>query len=214
MTAITNVSITDERDLSGLAITAGGTLLNVRSFTANSTYTPTPGTTSVIVEAIGGGGSGGGSAATASGQMSAGGGGGAGAYARGRFTSGFAGVTVTVAAGVAAGAAGVSGQEGNSSSFGSLMTAPGGYGGQAGAAVSTPSITWGSNGSALPVGANIVSGSGEGGALALSSTRPPQLVVGAAQRIFPRGRAAASTAIPAVGMLTSRAAQAGAAPRT
>src|SRR3546814_276461 len=115
MTAITNVSITDERDLSGLAITAGGTLLNVRSFTANSTYTPTPGTTSVIVEAVGGGGSGGGSAATASGQMSAGGGGGAGAYARGRFTSGFAGVTVTVAAGVAAGAAGVSGQAGNSS---------------------------------------------------------------------------------------------------
>jgi hypothetical protein len=164
---ITDAMIVDERDFSA-AGTGFGALLNVRRFTASGTYTPTPGTTSVIVDAIGGGGGGAGCAATGSGQMAAGGGGGAGAYGRGRFTSDFAGVAVTVAAGVAASAPGAAGAAGNSSSFGSLLIAPGGTGGWVGDAVSTPAITWGSNASSPPTGNNIAGGSGEGGGTGLA----------------------------------------------
>ncbi|MDP5280116.1 hypothetical protein Q9Q95_14395 [Sphingomonas sp. DG1-23] len=165
--AITDEMIVDERDFS-VSGTGVGSLLNVRRFAASGTYTPTPGTTSVIVDALGGGGGGGGCAATSSGQMSAGGGGGAGSYGRGRFTSDFSGVTVTVAAGVAASASGGAGAAGNTSSFGSLLIAPGGAAGTVGDAVSTPAITWGSNASTPPTGNNIAGGSGEGGGLGLA----------------------------------------------
>lgn len=47
-----------------------GTLLNVQIFTASGTYTPTPGTHSVIVEAVGGGGGSGGVTAAAAGVSS------------------------------------------------------------------------------------------------------------------------------------------------
>lgn len=104
-----------------------GRLLNVQTFTANGTYTPTPGTASVVVEAVGGGGAGGGAAITAAAQVSAGSGGGSGSYTRGRFIApGSQAVTV------GAGGAGVSGASGNFglvSSFGALLTSPGGFGG-------------------------------------------------------------------------------------
>lgn len=172
-TAITNALITDERispSASGGSVGRG--LLNVQRFTSSGTYTPTAGTTMVIVEAIGGGAGGGGTKATGAGQVAVGGGGGAGSYGRGMYTSGFSGVTVTVAAGVAAAAAGADGTDGNSSSFGSLLTVPGGKGGTAGNAVTPPTITWGSNAGALPTGANIIEGSGSSGfiGMALSST--------------------------------------------
>lgn len=58
-----------------------GTLLNVQQFVASGTYTPTPGTHSVLIEAWGAGGGGGGCAAGAVGVSSAvGGGGGPGNY--------------------------------------------------------------------------------------------------------------------------------------
>lgn len=168
---ITNDAITDERDLNGSTL-AQGALLNVQRFSANGTYTPTPGTTSVIVEALGGGAGGGGAAATGAGQMSVGGGGGAGAYACGRFTSGFSGVAVTVGAAIPVGAAGSPGANGNTTSFGNLVVAPGGFGGNAGEAVNVPTITFGGNASLVPTGDNIAGGPGQGGftGIAVSTT--------------------------------------------
>jgi hypothetical protein len=165
-TAISNGLITDERALSPFG--TGNSLLNVQRFTPGTyTYTPTPGTASVIVELVGGGGGGGGCAAAGAGRAAAGGGGGAGAFARARFTQDFAGVTITVGAGGPISAAGGAGNDGEPSSFGSLVSAPGGLGGTLGDAVTPPSITWGSNVSPTPSGANLVSAGGTGGAAGL-----------------------------------------------
>jgi hypothetical protein len=161
--AISNALIDDERLSTQSATAASGRLLGVKNFIADGTYNATPGTSFVIVEALGGGGGGGGCAATAANQVSVGGGGGAGSYGRGQFTSGFEGVAITVGASVPAGSAGAAGGNGHASSFGSLLVAPGGFGGTAGPAVSPPTITWGSNGSILATGANLVMGGGESG---------------------------------------------------
>lgn len=108
-----------------------GRLINVQVFSTAGTftYTPTVGTTSVIVEAQGGGGAGGGAAATPAGAMSIGTGGTGGAYGASRLTSGFSGQTVTVGA-AGAPISGTNGGAGGTSSFGSLIIAPGGSGGQ------------------------------------------------------------------------------------
>ncbi|VWB75897.1 hypothetical protein BLA6993_03586 [Burkholderia lata] len=113
-----------------------GRLLNVQKFTSSGTYTPTPGTTSIVVEVLGGGGGGGGSAATSSTQAAVGGCGASGAYAKSRFTTGFAaGIAVTVGAAGVAGAAGSVGGTGGTTYFGSLVAAPGGTGGGGGIAL-------------------------------------------------------------------------------
>lgn len=105
-----------------------GRLIGVQVFTANGTYTPTPGTKSVVVEVQGGGGGGGGSPATGAGQMSSSSGGNGGTYGRSRITAGFAGVAVTIGAG-GTGGVGVTGSPGGTSSFGAFVSAPGGTGG-------------------------------------------------------------------------------------
>lgn len=160
MSAITNSEITDERVATSAGAEAGA-LLAVRAFTSNAAYTPTPGTTKVIVEVQGGGGSGGGTAATGSGQFTASSGGSAGSYARAQFTSGFAGVAITVGQGGAAPTAGANnGLNGGASSFGSLVSAPGGFGGNFGPALSVPAIVGAASFSNAPTGANIVGSRG------------------------------------------------------
>lgn len=121
--------------LANLKAAVGGRLIGVRVFTSSATYTPTPGTQSIIVEGVGGGGASGGTAATSTGQGAAGASGGNGAYGKGRFTSGFSGITVTIGAGGAVGAAGAPGGSGGTTSLGSIFVLPGGIGGAAGAAV-------------------------------------------------------------------------------
>lgn len=117
-----------------------GRVLNIRSFSTvgTSTYTPTAGTVAVDVFVLGAGGGGGSNAATpAAGFSAAAQGGNAGAVARGRYTSGFSGVTITVGAGGAGGVVntvGASGSTGGSSSFGALVSAQGGGGGDPGTA--------------------------------------------------------------------------------
>lgn len=104
-----------------------GLYLNTQTFTSSGSYTPSAGTSFIVVELVGGGG-GGGAAGTSSARGSGGGGGG---YARKKITSGFNGATVTVGA---AGAGGVSmgaGGAGGTSSFGALVSATGGAGGNA-----------------------------------------------------------------------------------
>ncbi|MDG9858227.1 hypothetical protein N7403_30635 [Pseudomonas nitroreducens] len=142
--------------LANLKIATAGRLIGVQNFTFSGsyTYTPTAGTRSIIVEVQGAGGSGGGTAATSAGQAAVGGGGAAGAYSKGRFTSGFAGVTITVGLGGAQTAAGNNnGNAGATSSFGSLLTALGGGGGAGGGASSSfPFASAGGVGTGVPTG--------------------------------------------------------------
>lgn len=105
-----------------------GRLIGIQTFTANGTYTPTAGTTSIVSHVIGGGGAGGGAATTPAAAISSGAGGGSGSYSIGRFTSGFSGAAVTVGAG-GVGVSGAAGGNGGQSSLGALITAPGGAGG-------------------------------------------------------------------------------------
>lgn len=109
-----------------------GRLIGVRIFNTpgSSTYTPTAGTNSVLVQVQAGGGGGGGVFFGTGGNGGVAGGGGAGGYAESLLTSGFSGVTITVGGGGNAGSVfGGSGQAGGSSSFGSLVVASGGAGG-------------------------------------------------------------------------------------
>lgn len=162
-TAVSNSMLIDERDFSNVGFSSGG-LINVQTFTSSNTYTPTAGTTKVIVEVIGGGGSGGGSAATGANQATAASGGGAGAYAKALITSGFSGVTVTVGAGGAAGSTGGSnGNPGSASSFGSLVSAPGGTAGIGGAAFTPPAVVGTGGVSAVSTGGNLINSKGAGG---------------------------------------------------
>ncbi len=168
VTAITNARIRDERvapaGMSGGGSGTAGGLIGIQTFTSSGTYTPSTGTASVVVELIGGGGAGGGSAATSGSQGAAAGGGSAGAYARARFTTGFAGAAVTVGAGGAAtSAASPRGNAGSASSFGSLVTAPGGLGGYVGFAASPGTVIGGSEPGPVATGGNLFNTTGNGG---------------------------------------------------
>lgn len=151
--------------LQALGSLPGGRLIGVRTFATpgTSTYTPTPGTKSVIVEVQGAGGGGGGCPATAAGGASQGGQGSGGGYSYRRITAGFAGVTITVGAG-GTGVLGVAGNTGGSSSFGALLSATGGGGGQ---------YATGSAGSSWVV-TGTSAGVGSGGDLNLSGVAPAQ----------------------------------------
>jgi hypothetical protein len=105
-----------------------GRLLGVQTFTANGTYTPTPGTATIVVEAVGGGGGGAGTTTTSSGLQAAGGGGGGAFYALGRFTIGATPLAVAIGPGGAGGSNGSNGAAGGVTSLGSLISAGGGYG--------------------------------------------------------------------------------------
>lgn len=144
---------------------SGGRLIGVQIITVTGTYTPSAGTKSVIVEGAGGGAGGGGSAATGAAQYSMAAGGSSGAYGRGRFTSGFSGVTVTIGAAGAAGAIGGNGGNGGTTSFGALLSFPGGVGGTAGVAASstTTTISLGVGGVSAPSGANLGGSAGARG---------------------------------------------------
>lgn len=122
-----------------------GRLLNVQVFTASGTYTPTSGANTAIVEVIGGGGGGGGSGAATGSTVAVAQGGSSGSYAKVRLTS-LSSQTVTIGGGGAGGAAGANaGASGGQTTFGSIITCPGGLGGQ-GASAQTPPFFFGSSG--------------------------------------------------------------------
>lgn len=147
----------------------GGRLINVQVFTASGTYTPTPGMGSVVVEVLGGGGAGGGGIQPFSGNVSLGAPGGAGSFGSGRFTAASVGVSqaVTVGAGGVPGF-GASGGNGGTSSFGALLSAPGGVGGLMLNNQVPPSINGNGVPSSAPSGANISSGRGGTGNVAFA----------------------------------------------
>ncbi|WP_259279921.1 glycine-rich domain-containing protein [Enterobacter roggenkampii] len=136
--------------LSNLGLGDGtGRLINVQTFTASGTYTPTAGTKFVIAEVLGGGGGGGSNAATPSSGAAAGAGGASGAYAVCKHKP-TGPVSVVIGAGGAGGvstAAGADGSTGGTSSYGAV-SAPGGRGGPRGVAFNN-----------FPTGGNVATGS-------------------------------------------------------
>jgi hypothetical protein len=150
-------------NLEGLQTSLTGTRLlgvpQVFTTPGTATYTPTAGTTAVIVECQGAGGGGGGGVTNVSGNCAAGTSGNAGAYGRGRFTSSFSGVTVTIGAG-GAGGVGANGTSGGTSSFGSLLSSPGGPAGSAGTSQTGSASGGNGNLSGSPTGANISGANG------------------------------------------------------
>lgn len=143
--------------------TPRGVTAQVFASAGTFTYTPTAGTKRVIVEVVGGGAAGGGAPATASSaQVSVASPGGAGAYGKGLYTSGFSGVTITVGA-AGNGVTGGNGGNGGTSSFGSLLSAPGGVGGNTFGPLGTWPIGAGGTPSGVATGGNIVNSKGAPG---------------------------------------------------
>lgn len=143
---------------------ARGRLLNVQVFgtPGTSPYTPTPGTNAIDVLVQAAGGAGGGAYLEGAGGVSLGAPGGGGAAARSYFSeSSFAGIDITVGAG-GSGVNGADGNSGGTSSFGSLITCPGGAGGLV-VASSTVPIGEGNTSTALPSGGNLFNIKGSNG---------------------------------------------------
>jgi hypothetical protein len=118
-----------------------GLQVKVRVFTSTQTYAPTPGLQFAMVECLGGGGGGGGCGGAAS-QSVGSGGGASGSYSRSLLSAAQIGASQAITIG-AAGSGGASGQNnggtGGQTSFGALVTAPGGGGGVAGSGAASPS---------------------------------------------------------------------------
>jgi hypothetical protein len=113
----------------GVVNSRTGNLIALRVLTTSGTYTPTPGTTLIIVEMIGGGGGGGGTTAL-SGYSAAGAGGTAGGYAKWVYLgSPPAAIAYTIGAGGAGGVSGATGATGGYTSFDSPTVSGGGGGG-------------------------------------------------------------------------------------
>ncbi|TQI82572.1 hypothetical protein FHU12_5356 [Serratia marcescens] len=169
----TGQDVLDDGDVNGLLdklkVAMGGCLIGIQRFTASGTYTPTPGTRYVIVEAVGGGGGGGGCATPSSGTVSAAAGGNSGTYGKGKYTIN-GNVAVTVGTGGAGGIASDTtsgatiGEPGGDTKFGTLLTCPGGNSGLAANSFQIPNICQSIPPKTLqPTGANIASIDGESG---------------------------------------------------
>lgn len=147
---------------------SAGRFIGVQRITTTGTYTPTPGTTSIVVELVGGGGAGGGCAATGTGQYTVGGGGGSGAYTKTRLTTGFSGQTVTIGLGGIGITTGTN--PGSSTSFGALASAAGGVGGESQGPSNVVFTAKGGNGGVASVSGNILNSSGTSGVYGTSGS--------------------------------------------
>lgn len=135
------------------ALYGDGRYIGTRVITATGVFTATAGVKSVRVRLWSGGGGGGGAASTAAGQVSLGSGGSTGSYSESYLKTGFNGVTITIGGG-GSGVFQNNGNAGGASSFGALMTCPGGPGGQRSIAGATTSI--GVLGGSVATGGNIL----------------------------------------------------------
>ncbi|EPW5280637.1 hypothetical protein ACWMSZ_004126 [Yersinia enterocolitica] len=143
-----------------IGLTAGkfsGRLLNTQTFTSTGTYTPTTGTGYIIVEAVGGGGASGAISATSASQNAITSVGSPGAYAKVLYTS----VPSTASVVIGSGGVGIlgAGPTGGGTTFGSILTCPGGTGSVVGNAHVPPGGSTGQSGSLSPTissGGNII----------------------------------------------------------
>jgi hypothetical protein len=146
-----------------------GRLLKIRNFTASGTYTPTPGTNTIIVEVYGGGGAGGGAGNTSgANQFADGGGGASGSYARSLLSNAqtYRGTAITIGVG-GVGSTFANGGAGGTSSFGAFLSAPGGGGGLVGSYAASGSIANGGQPGAAGSGGNIDNFSGAPGSVGI-----------------------------------------------
>lgn len=182
--------------LSNLKTAVSGRLIAVQVITSNGTFTPDPRTKSVVVEAVGGGGAAGGTPATDGSSYSMGACGAAATYARGRYTSGFNGVAMTIGQG-GVGVSGGNGGAGGTTSFGSLLSCPGGPGGSVGTtfASTATSLKAPALGSNPATGANISSCQGARGIFGIS-TGGSQLTSDGGASFFGPGGGGAGINIP------------------
>lgn len=127
------ISYNDGNSTQWVAIGGGGGgggsngILNMQVFTANGTYTPTPGMATAVIECVGGGGGGAGVAGSTT-FYTFGGGGGSGGYSKKLVTAAQVGASqvVTIGAGGAGGAAGsTGGAAGGDTSVGALCIGKG-----------------------------------------------------------------------------------------
>ena len=134
-----------------------GRLINVQRIISSGTYTPSPGTKSIVVEGVGAGGASGNVTATGATQNAISAAGSNGAYAIARYTSGFGSVPVTIGSGgVPNGAGGGSGGNGGDTVFGSLLTCPGGKGSLVGVASTPPFNNGGAQGAGEVTGTGVI----------------------------------------------------------
>lgn len=158
-----------------------GRLINIQIITASGTYTPTPGMSFCIVEAVGGGGGSGIVVATSSTQVASSGGAQAGAYGKSKFTYSqvAAGVACTIGTGGVGGigASLSSSTSGSNTSFGSLMTVSGGARSLAGptSALSTTVLSVPASSTQSITGANLYQKTGEPGSWGCSNSDGNQL---------------------------------------
>ena len=141
-------------------------------FTANGSFVKAayPGIRAVRVRCQGGGGAGGGAGATTSTQTASGGGGGGGVYAESWILE--SALSTSHAVTVGTGGTGVAGGQGNSggtSSFGSLVIAPGGGGGFNRAASTSPRASSGAAITSGGTGDFIIQGGGGGAGMAFDN---------------------------------------------
>ena len=141
---------------------AVGRLLNVQVLSGTGTFAKTPGTNKVRIRGAGGGGAGGGAASTAAGNLSAGAGGSAGAPVEGVYSTGFDGASYTVGAG-GVGIAAATGGAGGTTSFGALISAPGGPGGGFQPNAAPPFYLGRSGNAPVSSGGTILNSEGSGG---------------------------------------------------
>ncbi|MBN3788307.1 hypothetical protein [Burkholderia sp. Ac-20353] len=140
----------------------GGTTTSTGATTFNALAL----TTLVDVEVLSAGGAGGGAVATGASTCSAGSGGNSGTCGRSIFTSGFSGTAITVGAGGTANA-GAAGNNGGSSSFGALLSCPGGAGGTSTIAGAPPILSGSPAATGSPSGTNVISASSNVGSVGL-----------------------------------------------
>lgn len=133
--ALTALTLGSQELLAGnssAAPTAKSLNVNVQTFTASGTYTPTAGMIYCMIEAVGSGGGGGGTAVAGASDFATGGGGAGGAYARKFISAATIGVgqIVTIGSrGNGGGPGNNNGLGGNACSFGVICVANGGGGG-------------------------------------------------------------------------------------
>ena len=169
-----------------------GRLIGIRIISTTGTYTPTTGTQSVVVEVQGGGGAGAGAPGTSASTTSIGSGGNEGSYARGRFTSGFSGLAITIGAGGTAVNSG-GGGAGGATSFGGLMSSPGGGGGLTAGPSVPPYAIQGSSANSAPTG-GFLNITGSAGGVATSAVGASSGGYGAPSRFGQGGTISAQNA--------------------
>jgi hypothetical protein len=150
----------------GKGIASGRMVRIPQLISSNQTYTPPSNVSTVKVTIVGGGGGGGGAGGQGASSAAAAAGGSAGAYCESFYTAAqlAGGVAITIgAAGVGGGAGSNPGTNGSTSTFGSLMTAPGGQGGGFGVSTSSFSLSTPGGSSGEPTGYNQYGTHGEAG---------------------------------------------------